>query len=293
MTSPDAIAEYEQMLSRTDGLIDRMMNGPDFASRHLAAREAVALMDSTNRFQGLSERLQAAGHHAEARSLYDYGNPEALTSRLNNAVGRSVQTNPHEDLRLLADGIDPTAAAGIVDGRRTSMRPRGGRPSPFRDKQKTKCKSCDEEEKKKKAEEEARRKRTGEELAKDLPPGSKVVSTGKDHVVYETPSGEQRIRFNADAAGTYGDAKPGRNYTSDADAGVTADGRPFVYEGRHRAVGAAHGDVIPPELGGVPNRPGVLDYEYVPNVPNTARYGERNIRDLTIDYTMPEGRRPP
>lgn len=130
--------------------------------------------------------------------------------------------------------------------------------------------------------------RSAASLAEGLPAGSQIIKSGENYVIYRTAAGEERIRFNAAAAETYGEASAGRNYTLGNEAGVTADGKPFVFEGRHRAVGAAHGDTIPSELGGVPGKPGVLDYEYAPGVANAGGLPTKNIKDLTIDYTRPD-----
>ena len=59
----------------------------------------------------------------------------------------------------------------------------------------------------------------------------------------------------------------------------------FVYEGRHRAIGAAKGDTVPEELGGVPGRVGWLDYEYSPS---PAPSGGVAVKELSIDYCSPD-----
>ncbi len=117
------------------------------------------------------------------------------------------------------------------------------------------------------------------------PEGARLVSEGPHHMVYELPDGTQRIRFEASEARTLQEALPGRNQTSDSLARVSADGRPYVDEGRHRAIGAAKGDVIPPGQGGVDGHPGILDYEYSPGV---APGAGRDVRDLAIDYDVPD-----
>jgi PAAR motif len=119
----------------------------------------------------------------------------------------------------------------------------------------------------------------------ELPPGSKIIEEGPSYKVYETADGQQRIRFKADEAVTKQSANSGRTYTVDTRAGLNNEGKPFVYEGRHRAIGAAKGDTIPPDNGGVPDAPGYLDYEYEPT--KTSETGVP-VRDLSIDYTEPD-----
>jgi hypothetical protein len=99
------------------------------------------------------------------------------------------------------------------------------------------------------------------------PDGARVLETdpGGRWVRYEGPDGQPRLRFRADEART---AAPPRDHgpTPDAEAGVNTNGDAFVVEGRHRAVGTANeGATVPPELGGVPEQPGVLDYPYYPD----------------------------
>ncbi|MEM6628756.1 MAG: RHS repeat-associated core domain-containing protein [Bacteroidota bacterium] len=119
----------------------------------------------------------------------------------------------------------------------------------------------------------------------ELPEGAVIIDQGDGYVVYETADGEQRIRFDAAEARTLQEANPGRNHTTDTLAGVTPDGKPFVHEGRHRAIGAARGDEIGTDLGGVEGHPGVLDYEYTSS---PAPSGGREVRDLDIDYSEPD-----
>ena len=119
-----------------------------------------------------------------------------------------------------------------------------------------------------------------------LPPGAKVLKDASpSHIVYELPNGEKRIRFKADEAVTLKDANPGRNYTVDSLAGVDPHGRPYVHEGRHRAIGASQGATVPENLGGVPSAPGYLDYEFSSN---TAPGGGVPVKNLTIDNSMPD-----
>jgi hypothetical protein len=98
-----------------------------------------------------------------------------------------------------------------------------------------------------------------------LPDGSIILESDPAGrwVKYQTRDGQIRIRFRADEAFTF---EPPRVHdpTFEAEAGITADGTVEVLEGRNRAVGAVHGDVIPPELGGVPDDPGWLDYNFRP-----------------------------
>jgi hypothetical protein len=107
---------------------------------------------------------------------------------------------------------------------------------------------------------------------------------GDSWVVYRTLDGD-RIRFRAEDARAGVSLGRGRNYTVDAKAGLNDNGDVFVYEGRHRTTGAAHGDSIPSDLGGVEGQPGVLDFEYNEFV--TTQEG-LPIRDMTIDYDQPD-----
>jgi hypothetical protein len=105
-------------------------------------------------------------------------------------------------------------------------------------------------------------------------------------IVYMNEAGEQRIRFRAAQARTLQDANPGRNMTTDNLAGINSNGDPFVYEGRHRAAGVANNnDTIPPDLGGVPGQPGVLDYEFYDGT--TSEVGIP-MSEVTIDYDTPD-----
>lgn len=92
-----------------------------------------------------------------------------------------------------------------------------------------------------------------------------VVKGSTNFIIYTARDGTKRIRFRADAAVT---SNPPRSHapTNETLAGVTTDGRVVVHEGRHRAIGAAHGDEIPEHLGGVPDQPGWLDYEFSSNL---------------------------
>ena len=58
-----------------------------------------------------------------------------------------------------------------------------------------------------------------------------------------------------------------------------------MHEGRHRSVGAARGDIIAEGNGGVPGHPEILDF---PFNRNPAPSSGRNVRDLEIDYDVPE-----
>ncbi len=79
-------------------------------------------------------------------------------------------------------------------------------------------------------------------------------------------------------------ANPGRNYSVDTLAGVNDQDKPYVLEGRHRAIGASQGAQIDPQLGGVPSAPGYLDYEYTPS----PQSGGVPVKGLTIDQKDPD-----
>jgi RHS repeat-associated protein len=118
-----------------------------------------------------------------------------------------------------------------------------------------------------------------------LPPGARVLDDkSPSHVVYETADGEQRIRFRASDAVTMGAARPGRNYSTEARAGVNDQGQPYVFEGRHRAVGVAQGGSVGPDLGGVPGSPGYLDYKHDASPVS----GGVPVKSLTIDNSEPD-----
>jgi len=101
--------------------------------------------------------------------------------------------------------------------------------------------------------------------------------------IYTDENGQQRIRFIAEEARTEKEATEGRNYTTEARAGLNEHGEVYVHEGRHRAIGAAHGDDIPYDRGG--RGPGVLDYPYEPNVSSDRGVP---VKDLAIDYSEPD-----
>jgi hypothetical protein len=109
------------------------------------------------------------------------------------------------------------------------------------------------------------REPTREEILDGIPPSSIVEDHLPKYVVYRNADGELRIRFRAKDATLASHPTPGRNMTVDAEAAVDIDGNPAIIEGQHRTVGAAHGQTIPPELGGVPSAPGYLDFEFYPN----------------------------
>lgn len=124
----------------------------------------------------------------------------------------------------------------------------------------------------------------GQQIAQKLPAGAQVLSQGRGHVVYRL-KGEMRIRFDARGAKTLQGANPGRNHTTDNLAGVTKEGEVYVHEGRHRAIGAAKGDTIGPDLGGVSGQRHVLDFEFSEGA---AESGGVYVRELSIDYTVPD-----
>jgi RHS repeat-associated protein len=107
--------------------------------------------------------------------------------------------------------------------------------------------------------------------------------------IYYTPKGEKRIRFRASAAKTAQEANPGRNYSPDAEAGINIEGDVYVFEGRHRAAGAARGDFVPEELGGVPGKRGWLDYAYRSSTPDDIGL---EVKNLKLDYTKKEASTP-
>ncbi|HAA67837.1 MAG TPA: hypothetical protein DCE55_01740 [Planctomycetaceae bacterium] len=110
------------------------------------------------------------------------------------------------------------------------------------------------------------------------------LSSSDNYEIYSTADGKQRIRFRADEAVTPSKATAGRNYSVDALAGVNGEGRVVVFEGRHRAIGVAHGDFITTNLGGIEGRPGWLDYPYDGSTTKTGPA----VRNLTIDYDEPD-----
>jgi RHS repeat-associated protein len=117
------------------------------------------------------------------------------------------------------------------------------------------------------------------------PLGLSVQTGGPHHEIYTAADGTERIRFQAGQAVTLQEATPGRNYSTDSLAGLTKDGTVYVHEGRHRAIGAANGDTIPADVGGIPDRPGWLDYEFSRE---TAPSGGIPVRDLSIDNSQPD-----
>jgi RHS repeat-associated protein len=118
----------------------------------------------------------------------------------------------------------------------------------------------------------------------DIPePVGKVTVRNPDYTIYTNESGAARIRFRASKALTSNPARPGRNYSVDTYAGLSDQGDVVVLEGRHRAIGAAKGDAIPADLGGV--APDILDYEFTDEVQNNAGV---KVKDLKIDYSEPD-----
>ncbi|MBI4700578.1 MAG: DUF4150 domain-containing protein [Deltaproteobacteria bacterium] len=118
-----------------------------------------------------------------------------------------------------------------------------------------------------------------------LPPGSTVVEDrSPSYVRYRTADGEERMRFRAADAMTLQHANPGRNYTTDSLVGVNDAGQPYVFEGRHRAIGTAQGGTVHPSNGGVPDAPGYLDYPYT----STSVSGGVPVRSLSIDHNEPD-----
>jgi hypothetical protein len=94
-----------------------------------------------------------------------------------------------------------------------------------------------------------------------LPKGAKVIKTGADYTVFEV-DGVPRIRFKAAHSRQVAPISARPNNSNNSMASVADDEKVYVFEGCHRAHGAACGDMIPPELGGVHDAPGVLEYNY-------------------------------
>ena len=113
-----------------------------------------------------------------------------------------------------------------------------------------------------------------------------VLISKPNYVVY-MKGDQKRIRFKADESITAGEATEERNYTTWSEACVTNDDLVYVVEGRHRAIGVSHGDVIGPDLGGVPGQPGWLDYKYYTGTDGPSSTGPK-CRDLSIDYDTPD-----
>jgi hypothetical protein len=82
-------------------------------------------------------------------------------------------------------------------------------------------------------------------------------------VRYRTADGVERVRFKPIEAFTESPPRKHR-LSEERRAGLTTDSKVEVLEGRNRAVGAAQGDTIPEQLGGVPDAPDWLDYLYIP-----------------------------
>ncbi len=141
-------------------------------------------------------------------------------------------------------------------------------------------------------------------IAEGLPEDAAILrrggADGESWVIYRPAEGPDRVRFRAEDARTGAPINPGQGaYSADAEAGLTAgrtlaDDRVFVLEGRHRAVGAAQGDAIPAELGGVPGQRGVLDYEFYNRYYSDAEgHNVRDLRDPSRPAATPEAEAPP
>ena len=115
------------------------------------------------------------------------------------------------------------------------------------------------------------------ELASGMPHTS---GPPKPYWVDSDRNGTQWMTFKADEAVAFRSAPRdhANNPTPETRVGVSPRGRPFVWEGVHRAIGAAHGEQIPAELGGTPI-PGWLRYQYTPISPGSNGY---LIRDMTV-----------
>lgn len=75
------------------------------------------------------------------------------------------------------------------------------------------------------------------------------------------------------------------------EAFIGKDGRVVVMEGMHRSAAASHGTQVPPDpdnphLGGVPGRPGYMNYEYSPDFNNPDRTGVP-LQDLKYPPAYP------
>jgi len=75
------------------------------------------------------------------------------------------------------------------------------------------------------------------------------------------------------------------------EAFIGKDGRVVVMEGQHRSAAASHGAQVPPDpdnphLGGVPGRPGYMNYEYSPDFNNPDREGVP-LQDLKYPPAYP------
>jgi RHS repeat-associated protein len=123
-------------------------------------------------------------------------------------------------------------------------------------------------------------------LCGHIPPGSTIIEDkSPDYMIFKAPDGSEKIIFRADEAVTAQDAAPGRNYSTDTLCGIDPDGKPYVFEGRHRSIGASQGGTVDPSNGGVPTAPGYLIFDYNPD---PAPAGGIPVKSLTIDHTEPD-----
>lgn len=124
----------------------------------------------------------------------------------------------------------------------------------------------------------------------NLPKGAiveRVSPGGDDWVVYRDASGSERFRLRSAKAKTLNEARPGRNRTDNANAGINPEGDVFVYEGKHRSIGNSQRDAVRTERGGVVEQPGVLDFPFEPNpVPEIGV----PVKDLPKPDSQNEGR---
>jgi hypothetical protein len=216
-------AEYDATVERGSSLIGRMLNGADYGTRHAAAREAVAWLDETDNLNGITHRLSSAGNFDEAQFLSDPMSPDSLTSRMFDAVGRSVQINPHEDLGLLMDGVDPVDAA-TIGGQMHRTGPLRTRPR-HEEAPVVECRTCEagraqerreererrrrEEEERERREEEARRaaRRDGTMDPTEIRSQDDVAAEGRyDGTVFR---GDNRTPAEIAAAGGFAGPAPG------------------------------------------------------------------------------------
>lgn len=110
----------------------------------------------------------------------------------------------------------------------------------------------------------------------DMPAvGRSLTTPARKFIPGETPY----LEFDVGEASLFDDyIRMGGNATGETGVAISPWGDVVIFEGKHRAVGAAVGQAIPESLGGVPGMPSRLRYEYVGgNITpeGWARYRER------------------